>query len=102
MGLFGNSSKIALAEKDAEINKLMQMVDNVDNIVMLCDATSENKIFYMNTKAKEMLQKHSSELNAGLRGADVGNAFNNSIHQYHKDPSRVKRLFRIRARIFLV
>ncbi len=93
MGLFGNSNKIALAEKDAEINKLMQMVDNVDNIVMLCDATSENKIFYMNTKAKEMLQKHSSELNAGLRGADVGNAFNNSIHQYHKDPSRVKRFF---------
>jgi hypothetical protein len=93
MGFFGNNFKSELIEKDAEIKKLMQMIDNVDNIVILCDATQENKIFYMNTRAKDMLQKHRSDLNAGLRGADVGNAFNNSIHQYHKDPGRVKRLF---------
>ncbi|MEI6208080.1 MAG: methyl-accepting chemotaxis protein [Desulfuromonadales bacterium] len=93
MGFFGNNSKAELIEKDAEIRKLMQMIDNVDNIVMLCDATPENKIFYMNSRAKELLQRHRSELNAGLRGADVSNALNNSIHQYHKDPSRVKRFF---------
>lgn len=93
MMLFGNKSKAELIEKDAEIKKLMQMIDNVDNIVMLCDTTSENKIFYMNTRAIELLQQHHSELNAGLRGADVNNALNNSIHQYHKDPDRVKRLF---------
>ncbi|MFZ4858215.1 MAG: methyl-accepting chemotaxis protein [Desulfuromonadaceae bacterium] len=91
MGFFGNNNKIALLEKDAEIKKLMQIIDNVDNIVMLCDATPENKIFYMNTRAKELLQRFRSELNAGLRGADVGNAFNNSIHLFHKDPGRVKR-----------
>ncbi|MDD2539902.1 MAG: methyl-accepting chemotaxis protein [Desulfuromonadaceae bacterium] len=93
MGFFGNGGKAELVEKDAEIRKLMQMIDNVDNIVMLCDATPENKIFYMNTRAKELLQRHRSELNAGLGGADVGNASDNSIHQYHKDPGRVKRLF---------
>jgi len=93
MGFFGNRYKEQLVEKDTEIKKLMQMIDNVDNIVMLCDATQENRIFYMNTRAKEMMQRHRSELNAGLRGADVSNAFNNSIHQYHKDPARVKRLF---------
>ncbi|MDD2271034.1 MAG: methyl-accepting chemotaxis protein [Desulfuromonadaceae bacterium] len=93
MGFFGNNSKAELAEKDAEIKKLMQMVDNVDNIVMLCDATPENKVFYMNNRAKSLMQQHRSELNAGLRGADVSNAFGNSIHQYHKDPGRVKRLF---------
>jgi archaellum component FlaC len=93
MGFFGNSNKGELIEKDAEIKKLMQMVDNVDNIVMLCDATPDNNIFYMNTRAKALMQQHRSELNAGLRGADVGNVFNNSIHQYHKDPGRVKRLF---------
>jgi len=91
MGFFGNNNKIELKEKDAEIKKLMQMIDNVDNIVMLCDATSENKVFYMNTRAKELLQRFRSELNAGLRGADVGNAFNNSIHLFHTDPGRVKR-----------
>jgi hypothetical protein len=93
MWLFGNNSKTELIEKDAEISKLMQMFDNVDNIVMLCDATSDNKIFYMNSRAKEMMQKRRSELNGGLRGADVSNALNNSIHQYHKDPGRVRRLF---------
>ncbi|MDD2366792.1 MAG: methyl-accepting chemotaxis protein [Desulfuromonadaceae bacterium] len=93
MGFFGNNNKLELIEKDAEIKKMMQMIDNVDNIVMLCDATPENKIFFMNTKAKELMQRHRSELNAGLRGADVQDAFNNSIHQYHKDPARVKKLF---------
>ena len=93
MGFFGNNSKAELIEKDAEIKKLMQIVDNVDNIVMLCDATSENKIFYMNSRAKDLLQRFRSELNAGLRGADVSNAINNSIHQFHKDPGRVKRFF---------
>lgn len=93
MGFFGSNGKVELIEKDAEIMKLMQMIDNVDNIVMLCDATPENKIFYMNTRAKGLMQQHRAELNAGLRGADVGNAFDNSIHQYHKDPGRVKQLF---------
>ena len=60
MGFFGNSNKVELIEKDAEIKKLMQMIDNVDNIVMICDATPENKIFYMNTRAKQLLQQHRS------------------------------------------
>ena len=93
MGFFGNNNKNELIEKEAEIKKLMQMIDNVDNIVLLCDATPENKIFYLNNRAKELLQRFRSELNAGLRGADVGNAFNNTIHQFHKDPGRVKRFF---------
>lgn len=93
MGFFGNNTKAELLEKDSEIKKMMQMIDNVDNIVMLCDATPENKIFYMNTRAKDLLQRHRSDLNSGLNGADVSNAANNSIHQFHKDPARVKRLF---------
>ncbi|HIJ97316.1 MAG TPA: methyl-accepting chemotaxis protein [Desulfuromonadales bacterium] len=93
MGFFGIDNKHELAEKKSEIHKLMQMLDNIDNIVMLCDATNDNKIFYMNRKTKELLQEHRSELNSGLRGADVSNAFSNSIHQYHKDPARIRRIF---------
>ena len=89
----GNKLNLEIIEKNSEINKLTQMLDNVDNIVMLCDTTPENRIFYMNNKAKDLLRQHGSELNAGLRGADVSNAFNNSIHQYHKDPARVRRMF---------
>jgi methyl-accepting chemotaxis protein len=93
MKFFGGSKKQEVEEKTAEIAKLEQMLDNVDNIVMLCDATSENKIFYQNRRAKELLNRHRSDLNSGLRGADVSNAFGNSIHQFHKDPSRVRRIF---------
>ncbi|KAA0893420.1 methyl-accepting chemotaxis protein [Oryzomonas rubra] len=93
MGIFGGTNKREIEAKDAEISKLEQMMDNVDNIVMLCDTTTDNKIFYMNRRAKELLSRHRSELNAGLGGADAGNAFGNSIHQYHKDPSRIRRLF---------
>jgi len=93
MGLFGGASKQELIEKDNEIKKLTQMLDNVDNVVMLCDTTHDNKIFYMNRKAKELLQQHRSALNEGLRGADVANAFENSIHQFHKDPGRIRGIF---------
>ncbi len=93
MGLFGAKNRKELEGKSSEIAKLTQMLDNVDNIVMLCDTTQDNKIFYMNRRAKELMNSHRGELNAGLRGADVANAFNNSIHQYHKDPSRIRRIF---------
>ena len=53
MIFFGGSKKQEVEEKAAEIAKLEQMLDNVDNIVMLCDATPDNKIFYQNRRAKE-------------------------------------------------
>ena len=93
MGLFGGPTKQELQEKEKEIKKLMQMLDNVDNVVMLCDTTHDNKIFYMNRTAKELMQRHRSGLNSGLRGADVANAFGNSIHQFHKDPNRIRSIF---------
>ena len=93
MGFFGANNKHELAEQSAEIAKLTQMLDNVDNIVLLCDTTPENKVFYMNSRARELMSRHRSELNAGLRGADVGNVAGKSIHQFHKDPDRIRRIF---------
>ena len=93
MGLFGPSRKLEVEKLIVENAKLIQMLDNVDNIVMLCDTSHDNKIFYMNRRAKELLNQHRSELNSGLCGADVGNADGNAIHQYHKDPERIRRMF---------
>jgi methyl-accepting chemotaxis protein len=91
MTFFGRSNKQALEEK-AENAKLMQMLDNVDNIVMLCDASQDNNIFYMNKRAKSLMLEHRSGLNAGLHGADVSNAQGNSIHQFHKNPARIRQI----------
>lgn len=93
MGFFGGSNKQEMVAKNSEIAKLEQMLDNVDNIIMLCDTTTDNRIFYLNSRAKELLSRNRSELNAGLRGADAANAFGNSIHQFHKDPARIRRIF---------
>ncbi|MBF0327966.1 MAG: methyl-accepting chemotaxis protein [Nitrospirae bacterium] len=59
---------------------------------MLCDTTHENKIFYMNNKSKDTMAKYRHQLNSALSGADVANAMGNSIHQFHKNPDRQRRI----------
>ncbi len=88
-----SSSKLRaeLAEKSAEIDKLAQMLDCLDNIVMLCDVGHENKIFYMNRGAREAMRRYHDELSLAT-GADVGHAFGNPIHQFHKDPDRIRKI----------
>lgn len=93
MGLFSSSSARELEQTRIEIQRFEQMLDNLDNIVILCDTTPENKIFYMNKAAKNIFQKFRSALNAGLSGADVANAAGNSIHQFHKNPDRIRNIF---------
>ena len=63
---------------------------------MLCDADEkmENTIFYMNRAAVEAMNLNHNRLNPMLRGADVRTAMGHSIHQFHKDPERVRNIFR--------
>ena len=79
---------------EAEVKRLTAVLDRVDNVVMLCDTTNENRIFYMNASAREILDRYSSNLTEVLRRADVGNAFGNSIHQFHRDPDRIRSIFK--------
>jgi methyl-accepting chemotaxis protein len=92
MDILGHKSRTELDEKKREIYKLMQMIDNVDQLVMLADTSHENRIIYMNRFARETMQRLRSNLNAGLRGADVANALGNPIHQFHRDPDRVRNI----------
>jgi len=73
-----------------------QFLGPLDTLEMLAEADEafENKIFYMNTTALDTMARFHRRLNTALRGADVRNAFNKSIHQYHKDPERIKTIFR--------
>ena len=90
--MFGKNTKAEMLDKDAEINKMKQIVDNLSDLVMLADTSRDNKIFYMNKKARETMSVHRNELNKGLHGADVSNAFGNPIHQFHRDPERVRSI----------
>ncbi|MBY0578842.1 MAG: methyl-accepting chemotaxis protein [Burkholderiales bacterium] len=80
-----------LQEKSSEIVKLTQILDRLDNIVMLCDMSHENKIFYMNKAARETMRSYHDDLSKAT-GTNVDLAFGNSIHQFHKDPERIRKI----------
>ncbi len=68
----------------------------LSSLEMLCDADEkmENTVLYMNRAAVEAMKLNHSRLNPMLRGADVRNALGRSIHQFHKDPERIRNVFR--------
>ncbi|MEL5847792.1 MAG: methyl-accepting chemotaxis protein [Candidatus Igneacidithiobacillus chanchocoensis] len=71
------------------------LLEPLSSLEMLCEADEamENKIFYMNGTARRVMDGYAAQLQVQLRGADVRTAFGNSIHQFHKDPERVRRVF---------
>lgn len=86
-----NKNKTIFAQSH-EIDRLKRVIDNVNDVVMLCDTTPENRVFYMNETARQVFVKHRDALNGALSGADVGRADGNSIHQFHRDPNKVRRV----------
>lgn len=80
-------------ELQRQIYQLESVLDHADNLIMLCDTSQENVIFYMNKTARDVLDKHREMMNQKFRpGIDVNNAHGNSIHQFHRDPSYNRRV----------
>lgn len=76
-----------------EVSTLRAMLDNADNVIMLADTTPENTIFYMNETARLTFRQLAEEMNSKFRpGVDVVNAEFHSIHQFHRDPDRIRRI----------
>ncbi|MGR2682762.1 methyl-accepting chemotaxis protein [Chromobacterium haemolyticum] len=75
------------------IHQFQCVLDNSDNLIMLCDTGPDNVIFYMNKTARDVLKKHHVSLNQRFdAGVDVNQAMNHSIHQFHRDPSHNRRI----------
>ena len=72
------------------------LLEPLSSLEMLCeaDAKMENVIFYMNRTALQVMNFYHQRLNPMLRGADVRTALGHSIHQFHKDPERIRAIFR--------
>ena len=93
-------SRINAQNPAADRAKLLEdahrLLDPLTSLEMLCeaDADFENAVFYMNRTALDAMNFHHARLNPMLRGADVRNALNRSIHQFHKDPERIRSIFR--------
>ncbi|BBF86254.1 methyl-accepting chemotaxis protein [Aquitalea magnusonii] len=81
--------------KDKQLHQFSAMLDYVDNLIMLADTTPDNTIFYMNHTARDVLAQHRNMMNQKFRsGVDVSNAFQHSIHQFHRDPERIRQILR--------
>lgn len=53
----------------------------------------ENTIFYMNPADRLIMERYHRQLNPLLCGADVRKALGRSIHQFHKGPERIRKIF---------
>jgi len=86
-------------EREALVQRAQALLGPLTSLEMLCEADDamDNAIFYMNRAATETMDLHHKRLNPMLRGADVRTALNRSIHQFHKDPERIRNLFRAMA-----
>ena len=84
------------SEKQQLLDHARALLEPLSSLEMLCDADEkmENAIFYMNRAAHETMALNHKRLNASLRGADVRHALSRSIHQFHKDPERIRDVFR--------
>ena len=82
---------------DEAMHYLRCSLEPLSSMEMLAEADDdmENIVFYMNKKAKSVLAMHRAALNGLLPpGSDVGRAEGRSIHQFHKDPERIRQMFR--------
>ena len=91
-----NQDRVTSQEKQQLAEFARALLQPVSSLEMLCEADEkmENVIFYMNPAAIEAMNLNHKRLNPLLRGADVRNAKGRSIHQFHKDPERIRTIFR--------
>lgn len=86
----------AIAERQQLLAHAQVLLEPLASIEMLCEADEkmENSIFYMNRAATEAMSVNHRRLNPQLRGADVRNAMGRSIHQFHRNPERIRNILR--------
>ncbi len=83
-------------ERERLLEYARALLEPLSTLEMLCEADEkmENRVIFMNRTATEVMGLNHKRLNQHLRGADVRNALGFSIHQFHKDPDRIRNIFR--------
>ncbi len=84
------------AERERLVEYARALLEPLSSLEMLCEADEqmENRVFFMNRAAMETMGLNHRRLNTQLRGADVRQALGNSIHQFHKEPERIREILR--------
>ncbi len=83
-------------EREQLLRHARELLEPLASLEMLCEADErmQNRIVFMNRAAIEVMSLNHKQLNPLLRGADVRKALGHSIHQFHRDPERIRDIFR--------
>jgi hypothetical protein len=86
----------AASDRERLVEYARALLEPLSSLEMLCEADEhmENRVFFMNRAALETMSLNHRRLNPQLRGADVRRAEGNSIHQFHRDPERIRQILR--------
>ena len=89
----------ANAEREMLLEYARVLLEPLSSLEMVCEADEdmENTVIFMNRAALESMNLNHRRLNPLLRGADVRKAHGCSIHQFHKDPERIRSILRTLA-----
>jgi methyl-accepting chemotaxis protein len=89
-------SRPASSEQERLIEYARVLLEPLSSLEMLCaaDEKMENPIIFMNRAALEAMSLNHRRLNPLLKGADVRKALGCSIHQFHRDPERIRNILR--------
>jgi len=87
------------SEREQLLEYARVLLEPLSSLEMLCEADDnmENPILFMNRAALEAMSLNHKRLNPLLRGADVRKALGSSIHQFHRDPERIRNILRTLA-----
>ena len=90
------TNREAKTDRERLLDHARMLLEPLASLEMLCEADEEmeNVVFFMNRAALETMSLHHRQLNPLLKGADVRNALGRSIHQFHKDPERIRTILR--------
>ena len=94
--LASGKSRAGAVEREQLVRHAQTLLEPLASLEMLCEADAEmnNGVFFMNRAASEAMSLLHRQLNPHLKGADVRNALGRSIHQFHKDPDRIRDILR--------
>jgi methyl-accepting chemotaxis protein len=81
-------SSTAMVVENAQV--LMDILEYAPINIMMADA--DERIIFVNRKAREVLGSVEQELASYLPGFKLSEVVGGSIHRYHKDPEKIKRI----------
>ncbi len=89
-------ARAANPERERLLDYARSLLEPLSSLEMLCEADEamENAVIFMNRAALEAMSLNHRRLNPLLRGADVRKALGLSIHQFHRDPERIRKILR--------